>query len=88
MSRFCGEESLCAVYHLLFPYIAGVVRATGTVLQRVHLSPLLPLLKHARASIRQKVELLHHHVLWNADLLPQVQTLCHDTTDKQRRLDN
>lgn len=70
--------------HLSIPYITGVVNSIGSVLHRVPLHPLLPLLKHARASIRRKVQLLHHHILWYADLLPQVQTPWHNMTDKCR----
>lgn len=47
---------------------------TRSVLQCEPLDSPLPLLKHARASIWRKIEFLHHHVFWNADLLPQVQT--------------
>lgn len=66
--------------HPSVPYIVGVISDPGSVLQCEPLSSLLSLLKHAGASIRLEVELLHHHVLWNADLLPQVQTPWHSTT--------
>lgn len=73
-----------ALRHLSVPYIVGVVNPIGDVLQREPLDPLLSLLEHARASIGWKVELLHHHVFWNADLLPQVQALWHHKTDQWR----
>lgn len=53
----------------------------GDVLQREPLGPLLSLQEHAGASVGGKVELLHHHVFGNADLLPQVQTLWHHETE-------
>lgn len=70
--------------HHSVPYIVGAISTIVSVLQCEPLDPLLSLLKHARASIRWKVELLHHHVLWNAYLLPKVQTLWHNMTDKWR----
>lgn len=70
------------MHQLSVPYIVGIVSTAGSVLQCELLDPPLPLLKHSRASIRWKVELLHHHVLWHADLLPQVQTVWYNMTDK------
>lgn len=64
------------------PYIIGVVSTIGSVLHGEPLHSLLSLLKHARASIGGEIQLLHHHVLWNTDLLPQVQTSWHNVTDK------
>lgn len=49
------------------------MRSRGDVLQSELIYSPLSLLKHARAAIGGKVELLHHHVFWNADLFPQVQ---------------
>lgn len=56
------------------PYTAAVVDIIGNVLQCEPLSSLLSFQKHPRASIGREVELLHHHIFWDADLLPQVQT--------------
>lgn len=58
----------------LLPYTAGVVDIIGNVLQREPLSSLLSFQKHSRAPIGREVELLHHHIFWDTDLLPQVQT--------------
>lgn len=69
---------------LLISYIIDVVYIIGGVLHHEFLNSPLSLLKHARPSIRGEVELLHHHVLWNADLLSQVQTPWHIMTDKWR----
>lgn len=67
------------------PYAAGVVDPVDGVLQGEPLSPFLSLLKHARASVRWKVELLHHDVFGDAYLLPQVQPHWHRNTEQQRR---
>lgn len=67
------------------PHRGGVVGIISELLQGEPLDPLLSLLKHAGASIRQKVELLHHHIIRNAALLPDVHALWHNTTDKWRR---
>lgn len=63
-------------------YVVGVISTISEVLQREPLDPSLPLLKHARASVGWEVELLHHHVLGNADLFPEVQGLWQHNTDK------
>lgn len=60
--------------HLSVSYIVVVVSTICYTFQCEPLSPLLSLLKHARSSVRCKVELLNHHVFGNADLLSQVQT--------------
>lgn len=67
------------------PYAAGVFHPVDGILQGEPLSPFLSLLKHARASVSWKVELLHHDVFGDAHLLPQVQPHWHRNTEGQRR---
>lgn len=70
----------------LLPYAAGVVDVIGNVLQCEPLSSLLSFQKHPRASIGREVELLHHHIFWDADLLPQVQTPWQKNTEQPKCL--
>lgn len=78
------HKSLCVMCCMLISYFICVVCTIGGVLHHEFLNSPLSLLKHARPSIRGKVKLFHHHVLWNADLLSQVQTSWHNMTEKLR----